>query len=103
MGVISLVLVRTICLLATRVFAWLALFCGSTATKNAGILILRHEVTVLRRQVAAPKPGWPNRALLATLARAARRPDLSTTGCPPSRLFGGAAAGGVDCARTSAL
>ncbi|MFF2148718.1 helix-turn-helix domain-containing protein [Kitasatospora sp. NPDC058190] len=56
-------------LLATRVFAWLALLCRSTAAKNAEILILRHEVTVLRRQVAVPRPGWSDRALLAALAR----------------------------------
>jgi putative transposase len=56
-------------LLATRVFAWLALLCRSTAAKNAEILILRHEVAVLRRQVATPKPDWPDRALLAALAR----------------------------------
>ncbi|OLZ59244.1 transposase, partial [Streptomyces sp. IMTB 2501] len=62
-------LVRLICLFATRVFAWLALLCRSTAAKNAEILTLRHEVTVLRRPVAAPKPGWPDRALLAALAR----------------------------------
>lgn len=56
-------------LLATRIFAWLALLCRSTAAKNAEILILRHEVTVLRRQVTAPKPHWSDRALLAALAR----------------------------------
>lgn len=48
-GMISLVLVWMIYLLATRNFGWMALLCRSTAAKNAEILILRHEVTVLRR------------------------------------------------------
>ncbi|MFE5586905.1 integrase core domain-containing protein [Kitasatospora sp. NPDC056531] len=61
--------VRMIYLLATRIFTWLALLCRSTAAKNAEILILRHEVAVLRRQVSAPKLGWSDRALLAALAR----------------------------------
>jgi hypothetical protein len=56
-------------LLATRIFAWLALLCRTSGAKNAEILILRHEVTVLRRQVTTPKPTWPDRALLAALAR----------------------------------
>ncbi|GAA3367075.1 hypothetical protein GCM10017744_077630 [Streptomyces antimycoticus] len=41
----------------------------SSAAKDTEILILRHELAVLRRQVTAPKPGWPDRALLAVVTR----------------------------------
>ncbi|MGW2939655.1 IS3 family transposase [Streptomyces sp. NPDC001156] len=67
-------LVRLLYLCATRIFAWLFLLSRSSAAKDAEMLILRHEVAVLRRQVAAPKPRWADRALLAALAQLLHRP-----------------------------
>lgn len=52
-----------------RVFGWLVLLGRSQASKDAEILVLRHEVMVLRRQVAQPSPDWADRAILAALAR----------------------------------
>ena len=52
-----------------RLFGWVALLARSDASKDVEILVLRHEVAVLRRQVARPKPDWADRAVVAALVR----------------------------------
>jgi putative transposase len=48
------VMIRLIYLLACQTFRWLALLARSSATKDAEILMLRHQLTIARR--AQPRP-----------------------------------------------
>ncbi len=62
-------LIRLTYLSVVRVFGWLVLLAQSDAAKDVEILVLRHEVAVLHRQVARPRPDRADRAVLAALSR----------------------------------
>ncbi|HKS52914.1 MAG TPA: hypothetical protein VJS67_13690 [Pseudonocardiaceae bacterium] len=59
---IATVLFRLLYLISVTVISWLRLFARAAAGKDIEILILRHEVSVLRRQISKTRPRWPDLA-----------------------------------------
>jgi putative transposase len=74
-------------LMFVRLTGWMALLARSTASRDVELLVLRHEVAVLRRQHPRPKLDWVDRAILAALGRLLSRPARTSRLVTPGTLL----------------
>src|SRR4051795_12069863 len=66
----------------TKLLSWIALHARSDTANESEILVLRHQLAVLRRRTPRPQIRWSDRAVIAALARllpACRRRGLLVT------------------------
>src|SRR5512133_143831 len=69
MGMILVVSLRLTYLIFDRLLDWLTLLSRTSSSKHIELLVLRHEVAVLRRATPKPRLNWADRAIFAALIR----------------------------------
>jgi putative transposase len=68
-GMITDVSLRLLYLIFSRLLTWLTLLPRASSSKDIELLVLRHEVAILRRTNPTPRLDWADRALFAALIR----------------------------------
>ena len=76
-----------VCLTLCRLFAVVVLLCRSQRSKELEILVLRHELGVLRRQARQPQQRPVDRVLLAALSRSLPRSAWTVLSVSPRTLL----------------
>ena len=66
---ITAVSLRLLYLILDRLLSWLMLLAHPSSSKDIELLVLRHEVAVLRRSNPRPRLDWADRAVFAALIR----------------------------------
>jgi hypothetical protein len=66
---IATVSLRLLYLIFCRLLSWLTQLPRASSSKDVELLVLRHEVAVLRRTTPKPRLDWADQALFAALIR----------------------------------
>ena len=87
---------RLLYLIFWQVLGLVLLLGRTSATKDIELLVLRHEVAVLRRTNPRPRMDWADRAVLAALVRRLRRSGPIVWSLPTQSCAGIAASSADD-------
>jgi len=81
------VVVSVVYVLAYRLFELVVLLARSDRSKELEIVVLRHEISILRRQVRRPQLSWRDRLVLAALSRVLPRRSWAALVVTPETLL----------------